>query len=137
MSTHASITAKLSDGRYASIYLHSDGYLEHAGQMLVDHYTEQPKIDALMALGNLSCVDADPGTTQGHTFNNRVAGYCLAYGRDRGDENEDPGYGPGAIHARNAGPGKQTYNYVWDGLVWFVDGLPLVDKLKQLENEDD
>ncbi len=39
MSTRATIACKQEDGRYAAIYLHFDGYQDHAGRVLKEHYT--------------------------------------------------------------------------------------------------
>ena len=58
MSTRWQIAAKLSDGRCGCIYVHHDGYPDDALEMLTKHYTEQTKIDALIALGDCSSVDS-------------------------------------------------------------------------------
>lgn len=119
MATSASITAKLSDGRWASIYVHYDGYYSHTGAILTATYATQERVDMLMALGNLSMVGPYLGCPDGHTFENPVRHYCIAYHRDRNEElqlsiSDDP-----MMACRN-GPGKQQYNYVWNGERWLA-----------------
>ena len=53
MSTR-SIIAATTDGVTRSIYCHSDGYLEGVGATLLRSYTDGAKIDALLALGDIS-----------------------------------------------------------------------------------
>ena len=68
-----------------SIYCHSDGYPEYVGAILAKHYTEAAKVDALLALGDVSCLGAEIG--EAHDFDaHRGSDTCLFYGRDRGDE---------------------------------------------------
>jgi hypothetical protein len=63
MSTRATIACKQEDGRYAAIYLHFDGYQDHAGRVLKEHYTTIESARTLVAGGDigekrLSCVAA-------------------------------------------------------------------------------
>lgn len=131
MATRSLITAKLSDGRFGSIYCHFDGYLSHNGQILLEHYNDQVKVDALIALGDLSVLGESVECPAGHSFGKAVKGYCVAYGRDRGEEESEAGYGPTVEIAIKEGRyGAQEYNYLWDGTEWFVNGLPLADAIK-------
>ncbi len=128
MSTHSLITAKLSDGRFGSIYCHFDGYLSHNGALLLDHYKDQAKIDALIALGDLSSLGASPDCPQGHSYREPVSGFCVAYGRERGEDETEGGYGATVEEAIKAGGyGPQEFNYLWDGSAWTVDGVPLAE----------
>jgi len=83
MATRSNIGILNSDGTVNYIYCHYDGYLEHNGQILNEHYTTEGKVRALMALGDLSVLGEDIGEKQ--DFMDRVKGTCLAYGRDRGE----------------------------------------------------
>lgn len=38
MGTRSSITVKMTDGSFKSVYCHFDGYLDHNGKMLAGHY---------------------------------------------------------------------------------------------------
>ena len=64
------IGIKLNDGITKVIYCHWDGYPEHNGQLLVDHYNSPSAIVELMELGDLSSLAETPAK-------------CSAYHRDR------------------------------------------------------
>jgi len=79
-----------------SVYCHWDGYLEHNGAILQEHY-DSVKANQLVALGDLSSLRPEIG--EKHAFSQfelraeEVAGYklltenmCTFYGRDRGEE---------------------------------------------------
>lgn len=72
MSTHAAIIQQTPAGEFRGIYVHSDGYPEHTGRILAEHYTDERQVDALIGLGDLSSVGATPEE-------------CIAYHRDRGE----------------------------------------------------
>ena len=78
-----------------SVYCHWDGYLEHNGAILQEHY-DSVKANQLVALGDLSSLKPEIG--EKHAFSQfelraeEVAGYklltenmCTFYGRDRGE----------------------------------------------------
>lgn len=117
MSTNASITAKLSNGKWASFYVHYDGRLSYTGAILLAAYSTQERVDLLMDLGELSQVGPYVGCPEGHTFEHPVKGYCIAYHRDRG-EVKNVSISDYAITALRNGPGTQQYNYLWDGSGW-------------------
>lgn len=54
MSTQAGIGIQRSDGTVAAIYCHHDGYLEHVGRALAEHFNSRERAEALIALGNIS-----------------------------------------------------------------------------------
>ena len=54
MSTHANIAILKPNGNIQSIYCHFDGYPQHVGQILHDHYNNQERVQQLIALGNIS-----------------------------------------------------------------------------------
>lgn len=86
MSTRASI-AVLDDetGEITSVYNHSDGYPSYVGKLLLEHYNSYDKARALVALGDISVLDESIEKPEGHSFENRVDGYTVFYGRDRGE----------------------------------------------------
>lgn len=103
MSTRWQIAAKLSDGRFGCIYVHHDGYPEHALKTLTARYTNQSKIDELIALGDCSAV-------YGEIEN------CVPYKND-----PNPTYGddlPTVIRAHQHG--DEEYLYIWDGQQWQI-----------------
>jgi hypothetical protein len=91
MSTRSFI-AKVTDDGYRSVYCHSDGYPDYVGRILRDHYADPAKVVALIGLGNLSRLGPEIG--EKHDFNNYGMDrpdWCLAYGRDRGDAQQEAG----------------------------------------------
>jgi hypothetical protein len=81
------------DGRVMQIYCHWDGYLDHNGKILVEHYTDRAKVLALMLLGDISSLRENIG--EAHDFDARYnegdqrENWCVAYGRDRGEDGTD------------------------------------------------
>ena len=71
MSTRSYIIQKKGSG-YAGIYCHWDGYPEHNGQILLQHYSDPVELNRLIEGGDLSVLD-------------EVIGNCEFY-RDRGDD---------------------------------------------------
>lgn len=127
MATRSTIAAKLQDGSYKAIYCHNDGYLSGVGEVLLKHYTTPEKIEALLALGQISSLDAECTAPEDHSYENPQEGYTVAYHRDRGEKWEDNAPGTGATYQealRNAG-GSQAFNYLWEDGAWRVDGQPL------------
>ena len=86
MATRSLIGKLNSDGTITNIYCHYDGYPEHNGVILQEHYYTPFKVDQLLALGNLSVLGELIGEKQ--SFDDRIPGSCLAYGRDRGESNQ-------------------------------------------------
>ena len=82
-----------------SIYCHWDGYLEHNGAILQEHYNSA-RANELVALGDMSALRPEIG--EAHAFSQfelegqdredfvRVTeNMCTFYGRDRGEENTE------------------------------------------------
>lgn len=108
MSTRWQIAARLGDGTAGCIYVHCDGYPKYALRVLREHYTDQQKIDALIALGD--CLSVGPTINSCDTFASRD-----------GEEWDDikPTIAPDPIEAANKHQhGDEEYRYVWDGSVW-------------------
>ena len=100
-------------GVVTSIYCHWDGYPEHNGEILVKHWSDPAKIQALMALGSLSSLGEEIG--EKHDFNANSQSYCTAYGRDRGETQV------GSQTHNSLGEwldNGEEYNYLWDGVRW-------------------
>ena len=88
MGTHSRIGVMHGDV-VKSVYCHYDGYLEHNGRILQEHY-DSARANHLVALGDLSslCPEIEPGTDS-HSFDNPKAGVCVFYNRDRNEEGVD------------------------------------------------
>jgi hypothetical protein len=79
-----------------SIYCHWDGYLQHNGSLLEKHYTASPKVNNLIAFGDLSSLRPEIGSE--HPFSrldtkmtdeewDKLYGdMCTFYTRDRGED---------------------------------------------------
>lgn len=91
MSTSAIIAALRFDETYLASYLHWDGD-DEAFNTLQEHYDHQERVDALLALGDLSVLaerlDREPNEAP-HSFEAPIPGVCIAYGRDRGEEDTE------------------------------------------------
>lgn len=118
MGTRSHIGKKLQDGTIKYIYCHWDGYPEHNGVILKEHYTDEAKVDALLELGDLSILGEEIGEQQDfddrNTYNSK---WCLAYGRDRGKS-----YTRANIAQTLEDMIGQSYHYVWDNGKWHCYG---------------
>lgn len=88
MSTRCVIAMKNPDQTVSGVYCHFDGYPDGVGKCLLDHYQDEEKVKALLALGSLSSlgerVAPEPG--EEHSFERPVEGITVAYHRDRGEK---------------------------------------------------
>lgn len=75
MATRSTISIKTEDGIRA-IYAHWDGYVDHNGKILLNHYTHDAAVTALIDLGDISQLGVDLDNT-------------VAYARDRGENFAD------------------------------------------------
>lgn len=86
MATRSRIAIELADGSVESIYCHWDGYPDHNGRVLTDHYTLPEKVQDLIDLGDISYLAPILEPTGTHSFNDPEDGVVVAYGRDRGEK---------------------------------------------------
>ena len=85
LATHAIIAKPIGDDEgYEAIYCHFDGSPMVMLPVLNTHYTDPNKVNQLIKLGDLS--DLGPEIGEKQDFNKPHKGWCLAYGRDRGEE---------------------------------------------------
>ena len=121
MGTRSRIARAEADGGFTSIYCHWDGYPECVGRTLQEHYTDPAKIDALLALGDISSLDVDIGSK--HDFNGDHKGVVNAYGRYRGEVNTAAKRSVNATALRAACDGcGAEFLYVWKDGTWYVTG---------------
>jgi hypothetical protein len=80
-----------------SIYCHWDGYIEGVGATLLKHY-DSAKANHLVALGDMSSLQADIGEKHAFSKHDKVTGiehrehndeWCTFYGRDRGEKDTE------------------------------------------------
>lgn len=86
MATRSRIGIETESGEVKSIYCHWDGYPEHNGKILVNHYTDRAKVEALIELGDISTLAESIKKPKGHSFENPFDGHTVVYGRDRGEK---------------------------------------------------
>jgi len=112
MSARWQIAAKLTDGRSACIYVHSDGYPDYALTTLQQHYTDQQKIDRLISLGDCLCVGDEIEECEAfHSLGEPWKVVRPTYGDDL------------ATVADTHQHGDEQYRYTWDGQQWTVATL--------------
>lgn len=94
MSTRSRIGMEFTDENgthmVKSIYCHFDGYPEGVGQKLMDHFQDREKVERLIALGDISYLEARVEPIGPHSFDEPERGTIVAYHRDRGEEYRAP-----------------------------------------------
>ena len=83
MATNSLIVRANRDGSFDAIKVHF-GHPDSLGPKLLLHFNDDAKIAELLALGQLSTLEAEIG--EKHRFNDPHPGWCIAYERDRGDD---------------------------------------------------
>ena len=104
MGTRSTIALEFADGTVEQVYCHWDGYLEHNGKILAEHYSDPFKLRDLIDLGGISSLGKVIGKRHpfGPDYNEtniakkakiqkevdeaREAGYTTFYARDRGED---------------------------------------------------
>jgi hypothetical protein len=139
MGTRSTIALEFADGTVQQVYCHWDGYLEHNGKILQEHYSDPFKLQKLIDLGDMSSLAPNIGTQ--HSFGDRVDGECTFYGRDRKESGVSAKKFKDFADYR-ANHQYEEYEYILracgDKAVWFVADhnniyMPLVEALAQQE----
>ena len=143
MSTRSSIAIKHGTVVKA-IYCHYDGYIGHVGRLLNSHYQASPKVNNLIALGDISILGVSIG--EQHDFDyvsetdaDGFSDQCKFYTRDRGEDT------PFTTHLSESAWidhfDSCEYFYLYDSGVWYVseggtdDFVPLHEAVECLEHE--
>ena len=104
MGTRSTIALELADGTVEQVYCHWDGYLDHNGKILQEHYLDPFKLQKLIAGGGISSLR--PNIGEKHPFSPAFnetdpvkkdkiqkeydaaseAGWTTFYTRDRGED---------------------------------------------------
>jgi len=139
MATRSSITVKMADGRYRSVYCHFDGYLEGVGTTLLVNYNTYEQALALVSIGDISVLAESIECPLGHTFDTPVKGHTIFYGRDRGEDDAEAfdADSYNEIMSRN----NQQYNYLFEDGDWKVwkggMNFETVDSLLGTDTDDE
>ena len=127
MSTRSRIGV-MHGNKCKSVYCHFDGYLEHNGVILQEHY-DSAKANHLVALGDMSSLRPELGEqhafskfdTPGIEVQVHNENWCTFYGRDRGESDTewttDTTFE--AFLERADGCGAEYYYIMQDG-EWYV-----------------
>jgi hypothetical protein len=83
MGTRSTIALEYADGTVEQVYCHWDGYLEHNGKILQEHYSDPFVLQKLIDLGDMSSLGERIGTQ--HAFEKAPEGECTFYLRDRNE----------------------------------------------------
>ena len=97
MGTRSTIALEFADGTVEQVYCHWDGYLEHNGKILAEHYSDPFKLQKLINLGGISSLGEEIGSK--HPFSSHTspadkiayeaaqeANATTFYARDRGED---------------------------------------------------
>jgi hypothetical protein len=57
MGTRSTIALEFADGTVEQVYCHWDGYLDHNGKILQEHYSDPFKLKELLSLGGFSSLN--------------------------------------------------------------------------------
>lgn len=118
MATRSTIAIRNADMTVTGIYCHWDGYLSNNGKILVENYTDEAKVRELIALGNISSLGKEIGTK--HDFDKAPDNECNAYGRDRGERDQEAKNYP--FWDALIGNDGEEYNYLFvPGEGWYVE----------------
>ena len=131
MSTRSIIIEKTVEG-YRGIYVHWDGYARGVGATLLKHYTDPKKVFALINLGSLSSLGekVNPTDPTVHTFDSPEKNVTVAYGRDRGEEDQEPVVGI-TIEQVAGHIDHNGYVYVFENNEWTCNGMPLDEAVRK------
>lgn len=111
MSTRSFIGKLNSDCSITGVYCHFDGYPDGVGATLKEHYQNPQKVDALLALGDISSLGSELG--EKHRFESPTPGWTVAYHRDRGEDLAPNRVYPSVIDAVAQSPQDLGAEYVY------------------------
>lgn len=116
MGTRALI-GKLQDGKVRFIYNQSDGYVEHLGEILVNHYNDSSRVDSLLELGDITRLDSSLEKTKAdyvrlYTSYDKKTGERI----DRAETAREYGI---IDFIADIVDGNE-YFYLWDNKTWWV-----------------
>jgi hypothetical protein len=141
MGTRSTIALEYADGTVEQVYCHWDGYLDHNGRILFEHYSDPFLLRDLINMGGISSLGKQIGRK--HPFSPAYnetdpvkkakidseykaaheAGYTTFYTRDRGEDLTVEKFKDFADYRENHQ--YEEYEYILrqvdDQAVWFVD----------------
>jgi hypothetical protein len=138
MSTRSSIAIRHGTVIKA-VYCHWDGYLGYVGRLLDRHYQASPKINNLIALGDISSLGVAIGEEhcfdQVSDYEDGFARQCTFYTRDRGESTPFTTHLSESEWIDRCSFSSCEYFYLYDTGVWWVsqggDFTPLHEAIEQ------
>ena len=139
MATRSTIALEFADGTVGQVYCHWDGYLDHNGKILQEHYMDPFKVRDLVDLGDISSLGPNIGKAHPFSqfeiekdnpdFDKLIAlhelagksGWTTFYGRDRGESDITARYFKDFSEYLTEAQ-REEYNYILrtDGK-WYVE----------------
>ena len=139
MSTNAVIAVRTNENTVKAIYLHWDGYIEHAGKLLIKNYNSLEMTEKIVNLGDLSSLKKrlSPNKDEIHSFEKPIHDVTVAYHRDRGDDlniielswSENSQY---MLNILKETVPSAEYAYIFNDNKWFVADCEHDTELKPL-----
>ncbi|MDP2692714.1 MAG: hypothetical protein Q8O88_03700 [bacterium] len=114
MGTRSTISIKTSEDKGQTVYCHWDGYPSNNGKILKEHYNTEEKVKALIKLGDMSSLEASIERPEGHSYDKKVPGHTVFYGRDRGEKKVGP------TNFKGMPTRKEEWNYLFQDGEWLV-----------------
>jgi len=121
MSTRSHIGIVNEDNTVTYVYCHWDGYPEHNGRILLNHYNNKEIINKLLDNGNISSLgeQIDPSPDKPHTFGKSQDNVCVFYFRERNEMgNEKQTVSSDIEYKMSRNKGWCDYQYLFDNGQW-------------------
>lgn len=107
MGTRSNIAIERENGTVEMVYCHWDGYPDHNGRLLLEHYSATPLVEELVGGGNVSSLEP---TIQESKFYVRRSEWDSFGGQDEPWESNKPQVYPDRDGARCS---MQEFLYIW------------------------
>lgn len=150
MATRSMIGIMTEKGEIRAIYCHYDGYPEHNGALLLEHYNTPERINALIDLGAISVLaeNLEPlneveipyysygkPTTEPvpHSFQTPHEATVIAYHRDRGEDLQIDKFLSERLFNIDRKRSWTDYGYLYKDGKWYVNSRELTRKMCGLE----
>jgi len=132
MATRSTIAIEFADGTVQQVYCHWDGYLDHNGKLLQEHYSNPFILRDLIDQGAISSLGPIVGTKHDFSrldsqlsaeeYESRYGTMTTFYARDRGEDLVKHSYKDFQEYTREAQ--REEYDYILRNVngvaTWFV-----------------
>ena len=152
MSTRSIIGKVEKDGTIKHIYCHWDGYPSNNGAILVGHWNDSEKIDALLQLGSLSKlgfvigskhpferysdVYSKDGREAAEKLPEKIEEWCVSHKRDRGDDCDTQTSSDIDKFVKDIEGSFAEWVYLWEDGQWMFSRINNIENRKPLTREE-